>query len=75
MTDAQLIVLGIIDRLWKDQGFAPSLREISAAGGWSSTKSVYEHLVRLRRDGFVNFVDRKSRTLTVTAAGREVLGR
>ncbi len=44
-------------------GYAPTLREIGAAMGIASTKGVSDHLVAMRRKGWLDWVPGKSRTI------------
>jgi repressor LexA len=47
------------------QGYSPSVREIVAATGMSTTSLVAHHLGVLGREGFISMEPRKSRTIRV----------
>ncbi len=49
-------------------GYAPTVREICAAVGLSSTASVYRHLERLRDDGRIQMDEQKKRAISLPAA-------
>ncbi len=47
-------------------GYPPSIRDIQEGLGYRSTSAVRFVLTELRRDGFINWVDGKARTITLT---------
>lgn len=51
-------------------GYSPTVREMMAATGLSSTSAVYYHLQAAMRDGTVTSVPGLSRTWQVTPKGR-----
>lgn len=51
---------------------APSLREISAAVGFKSSRSAYVHLQRLEEAGYVERAGGRARGVRLTGRGREV---
>ncbi|MBA2376446.1 MAG: repressor LexA [Rubrobacter sp.] len=53
---------------------SPTVREIGAAVGLRSSRSVHRHLERLRADGLVASVEGRPRTLTVTDRGLQAVG-
>jgi SOS-response transcriptional repressor LexA len=61
-------VAGWIEQYRKTLGYAPSVREIGAYVGTSSSRSAMDLLVEMSERGFVWWEDGKSRT-TVTAEG------
>jgi hypothetical protein len=63
-------VLAAIESATAERGYPPTLRELGAALGISSTNGVYDHLRALRRKGAITWDPTKARTLRVTAAGR-----
>lgn len=71
LTDRQEQVLRFI----ASQDVPPSLREIGSHMGIRSTNGVNDHLVALRRKGYLaDSGDGKSRHLRLTDRGREFLG-
>lgn len=53
---------------------APTVREIGAAVGLKSSRSVHRHLERLRGDRLVASVEGRARTLSVTERGMQAVG-
>jgi len=56
------------------EGPPPSVREIGAAVGLSSSQTVHHHLGRLEEEGYVSRVGRGARTLGLTGKGWEAAG-
>ena len=60
----------------KKHGYSPSVREIGAAVGLSSSSSVHAHITALAEKGLINKERNKTRTLTPSAdAGIPIVGR
>ena len=55
-------------------GFPPTVREIGEAIGVASTATVYSFLRDLERDGYITRMPRRSRAITITARGLELIG-
>lgn len=72
-TPRQLEVLAAIARFRAERGYAPTVRELGALIGASSTNSTTGHLEALRRDGLVTWAPRSSRTLTLTEEGQRAV--
>lgn len=73
LTPRRVEVLGIIQQYIKTNGFAPSVREISAAIGSAHPAGAQAHLSALRRLGLVARRDGISRSLHVTPEGRKAM--
>lgn len=73
ITDAQLEMLRAIDRLTRERGFPPTLRELGDATGIRSTNSVNDHLLALERKGAIKRTPLASRSIVITEAGRAAL--
>lgn len=58
-------VLGVIKRHTKQKGYPPTVREIGEEVGLNSPAAVHHHLETLRREGLIDWVPGKSRTLRV----------
>ena len=58
----------------ESRGFPPTVREICAAVGLSSTSTVHGHLVRLERKGLLQKDATKPRAMEITPEGLKVLG-
>lgn len=52
-----------------------TVREVMEYFGFTSSNSMHEHLLRLRKKGFVTWSPHKSRTLRLTPAGRATADR
>ena len=73
MTGTQAKILGFVIDWNAARGFSPTVREISAAFGWTTTANVHQHLERMQRDGLVTRQAGMARTLRVTPAGLKQL--
>lgn len=49
-------------------GYGPTVRELSERCGLASTSAVHHHLLALRKQGRVTWVDGRSRSLSVVGA-------
>lgn len=63
-TDAQRVLLAAIRARWAARGYAPTYRELAHDIG-TSLNDVKQKLVRLQRDGLVEFEPGLSRTVRV----------
>lgn len=68
LTKAQRRVGKFIDRHWQEQGYAPTIREISTQFGFASAVGAMCHLTALRKKGYVTWVEGVSRTIRLTRA-------
>lgn len=66
LTKAQRRVLRYIERHWREQGYAPTIREISTEFAFASPVGARCHLCALQKKGYVTWVDRTSRTIRLT---------
>jgi len=58
-------ILEFLREFIAENGYSPSVREICAAVGLSSTSSVHHHLTELRRQGYIDMAEGKNRTVTL----------
>lgn len=65
LTDKERALYDFISNKIKTEGFAPSVRDISAALGWKSTSTVHAYLERLEEKGLIRRESNKSRALKV----------
>ncbi len=65
LTDKERALYNFISSKVKSEGFAPSVRDISAALGWKSTSTVHAYLERLEEKGLIRRESNKSRALKV----------
>lgn len=70
----QLAVLNYIYKHVEEHGYPPTVREIGAAIGLSSTSTVHSHLTNLKKKGFLKKDSAKPRALEITPKGLDVLG-
>lgn len=59
------LILNYITEMLKENGYPPSVREIGAAVGLSSTSSVHAYLNELQAEGLIEKTDTKTRALRV----------
>ena len=72
--DKQTAVLNYIHKKVDAQGYPPTVREICAAVGLSSTSTGHGHINRLIKKGYLKKDPAKPRALEITAEGLEFLG-
>lgn len=70
----QMEILQYIYDTVEKRGFPPTVREICAAVGLSSTSTVHGHLARLEKKGFIYKDATKPRAIEVTKDGEKELG-
>ena len=61
-------ILRFLSDFSAQNGYSPTVREICAAVGLSSTASVYRHLEALRDEGLICMDEQKKRSITVPGA-------
>jgi len=69
-TDKDQKILEFVRQFTYENGFAPSVREIGAAVGLSSTASVSYHLQQLQKKGLLQSADGKGRKRAVVSTQR-----
>ena len=74
LTKKQRVVLEAIARAIEEKGYVPAVREICSSIGLSSPSTVQVHLNSLEANGYIHRDAQKSRSITLTAKGREELG-
>lgn len=74
VTKKQRVVLEAIAQAIEEKGYVPAVREICASIGLSSPSTVQVHLNSLEAAGYIHRDAQKSRSITLTAKGREELG-
>ena len=62
-TDKQQRVLDYVKKQIKEEGYAPSVREICKALDLKSTSTVHGYLSRLKKKGLIEKTDMKSRII------------
>ena len=65
ISDKQREILEYMKQVVLSKGYPPSVRDICAAVGLSSTSSVHSHLEKLEKNGYIKRDPAKSRTIEV----------
>lgn len=65
LTEKQKRVLEFIEQFTKEHGYPPSVREIGAAVGLTSTATVHGYLERLEKKGYLDRAALKTRAMKV----------
>ena len=65
MTEAQRKIYNIIKDFIKDNGYAPTIREIGELANLKSPATVYTHLEALEEGGYIKTERSKSRTIRI----------
>lgn len=65
MTEKQEKIYNIIKEFINENGYAPSVREICNIAGLNSPATVFVHLQNLKEEGYITYVNGKSRTIRV----------
>ncbi len=73
MTQQRFDLLTAIERLRKEKGYSPTVREIQAAIGSNSLSTTHWHLDKMREVGYVKWEPGVARTLRVTSKGKTAL--
>lgn len=68
ITVRQRRVVKLIERHWKENGYAPTVRELSRELGFASPVGVQCHLTALRKKGVITWQEHTSRTIRLTGA-------
>ena len=63
LTDRQAEILELIRAFWSGQGYPPTVRELQELTGIKSPNGMQNHLIALRRKGWITWEDGKSRTI------------
>ncbi len=73
ITERQLDVLRTVDRLRREDGLPPAVRQLCKVLGIASTNGVADHLRALQRKGLIERRPMVSRGLFITDVGRQLL--
>lgn len=74
LTPRQHETLAVIDRLIRERGYAPSVREVMRALGLHSSSVAHAMIARLESDGMLQRGGKGlARTMRLTARARQVL--
>jgi repressor LexA len=67
-TEKQLKILAFIEEFKAKRGYPPTVSEVRTNFGISQ-KGAYDHLIALRKRGYIDWVDGASRTITIIKRG------
>ncbi|MFC6275631.1 LexA family protein [Levilactobacillus tangyuanensis] len=74
MTNPNLIaVLAAVDRLIREHGYSPSVREIGELAGYTSSSMIYDRITALYEADCITYMPMQTRTIRVTSKGKRVL--
>ncbi len=65
LSDKERALYDFISKKIKEEGYAPSVRDICASLGWKSTSTVHVYLERLEEKGLIRKQSNKSRALKI----------
>ncbi|MGQ9617349.1 MAG: transcriptional repressor LexA [Candidatus Aminicenantia bacterium] len=71
MRKRQREILEIIRRIFREKGYYPSIREIGKEVGLSSSSSVFKHIIKLEKEGFIK---RESGNIRLVDEGIPLIG-
>ena len=73
-TPRQLEILRWVASFIDSKGYPPTRRDICRAFQFASPNASQQYMTQLRRRGLLTYVERVSRTICLTPAGRELIG-
>lgn len=65
MTPKEKEVLQALKDYIEKYGYAPSFRELGTIMGISSSATISHHLVNLKKKGYIDYANKKSRTIKI----------
>jgi len=65
MTERQQKIFVFIKKYIEENRYSPTTREITSGIGLKSVSSVHGHLVKMRKNGYIDFIDFLPRTLSI----------
>ncbi|MDO4432160.1 MAG: transcriptional repressor LexA [Aerococcaceae bacterium] len=74
LSNKQLNILKCIHESLEAHGYPPTVREIGAASGLSSTSTVHGHLERLEKAGYISRDSSKTRAIELSQSALDLLG-
>lgn len=72
--DKQQKILNFVNEYMRENGYSPSIREICKGVGLSSTSTVHAHLETLKKNGFLEKDNSKSRSIRIKTAIEDIVG-
>lgn len=65
MKKRQLQIYEYIKEYIEQNQFSPTIKEITVAVGLKSTSTTHGHIERLRKQGYIDFINMRSRTIQI----------
>lgn len=65
MSKRQLQIYEYIKGYIKKHQYSPTIKEITDAVGLKSTSTTHGHIERMRKQGYIDFINMRSRTLQI----------
>ncbi|MEK3955706.1 MULTISPECIES: LexA family protein [unclassified Psychrobacillus] len=65
MGNRQKLIYEYIKGYLAEHSYSPTIREIAYGVGLNSPATVHGHLESMRRKGYIDFIDQRSRTLHI----------
>ena len=65
LTKKQKILYDEIKKFIKENGYAPTIREINVITNIRSTSTTFSKLIQLKKKGYITYIENKSRTIKI----------
>lgn len=65
MTERQRVIFEFIKKYIEENRYSPTTREITQGVNLKSVSTVHEHLVKMRKNGYIDYIDSFPRTLSI----------
>ena len=72
LNERQYGVLSNIKLFMMKNGYSPSVRELCKVCNLKSTASIFDYLKQLKDLGYINYADKKIRTIVIKEKGNEI---
>lgn len=68
MNNRQQMIFEFIKGYIEKNRFSPTTREITSGIGLRSSSTVHGHLVKMRKNGYIDYIDSHPRTLSIVVS-------
>lgn len=65
LTKKQKIIYDHIKEFINCNKYSPTIRELCKLCGLNSTATMYVHLQKIKAKGYINYIDKQARTITI----------
>ncbi|MEK4715218.1 LexA family protein [Sporosarcina sp. FSL K6-5500] len=65
MNNRQQMIFEFIKSYIAENRYSPTTREITSGIGLNSSSTVHGHLVKMRKNGYINYIDSFPRTISI----------